>query len=489
MAFGLQQQADLSAASAYLHALDQVNAHRHTHAYAFGNGIARARHLLSRLGGAPRTMRRCVLIAGSKGKGSTAAMLAAMLSAAGYRVGLFTGPHLHNPLERFAIGCDEHLTLMSATRFTAFAEQIATVLTTWDHPEVGLPTRFEAFTAMAYRWFEEQGVDLAVMEIGIGGRDDAVNLAEPILSVITNISLEHTQILGRTLAEIAWAKAGILRAHGSAVIAPQTDEAERVIRAEADRLGLTDRLYRAEDYCTATSTHVHIDDAGLSGQWVSVRLRPCAPLARVIGHQAELFCPLLGDWQLENLATALTALGVLHAQGFPVCTAAVRAGLAGLRWPARFEVLRDAPLVIADGAHTPYAITRLCDSLRAYFPGRPVHFVLGVLRDKDAAGIMRAIANDAAKVTLTQPPSERALPAAQLAAAWQAGRPSVNHPPAEQICDPASALLRALSDAKPDDIICVTGSLHLAAQAAGWLQADRQSRCVPHLHRRNVGQA
>ncbi len=468
------QQAGLDAAIAYLHALDQQGAHQHTHAYAFGNGIARARHLLARLGGAPRVTRRCVLIAGSKGKGSTAVMLAAMLSAAGYRVGLFTGPHLHSPRERFAIGCGERLEVMSAAQFVSFAERIAAAITTWDRPEIGLPTRFEAFTAMAYRWFEEQRVDLAVMEIGIGGRHDAVNLAEPLLSVITNISLEHTQILGRTLAEIAWAKAGILRAQGSAVVAPQADEARQVILAEAERLGMTERLYFVENCCTAAPTRIQIDAAGSSGQWVRIHPRPGAPLARIIGACAELFCPLLGIWQRENLATALTALGVLHDQGFVIRAAAPRAGLAGLRWPARFEILRSAPLVIADGAHTPHAMAQVRDSLRAYFPGRPIHFVLGVLRDKDAQGILRAIAEDAARITFTEPPTDRALPAAQLLAIWQAHRHSAEQP-ASLIGDPALALRRALDEAGPRDIICVTGSLHLAAQAIRQLTPHPQS--------------
>ncbi len=394
-------------------------------------------------------------------------MLTAMLSAAGYRVGLFTGPHLHTPLERFVISHGGQWETMSEAQFASLADQIAAILGCWDRPELGLPTRFEAFTAMAYRWFEEQAVDLAIMEIGIGGRRDAVNLAEPALSVITNISLEHTQILGDTIAEIAWAKAGILRAGGSAVIAPQTDEAKRVILAEAHRLGMAKRLYFVEEHCTATLSRLQ---AG-GGQWACVRVHPSSPLVQVIGTSAELFCPLLGHWQLENLATALTALGALYDQGFVVHALAVQSGLAGLRWPARFEILRDAPLVIADGAHTPYAIACLRDSLRAYFSGRPRHFVLGVLRDKDATGMLKVIAEDAARITCTAPPLDRALPADQLLAIWQAHYVNGHGPPAVQISDPELALQRALDEARPDDIICLTGSLHLAAQASRWLRA------------------
>ena len=474
MAADSQQEGAFAAAVSYLHALDRHSAHQRTHAYAFGHGIARARHLLSRLGGAPRATHRCVLIAGSKGKGSTAAMLTAMLSAAGYRVGLFTGPHLHTALERFVIGHGGQLETMREAQFVALADQIAAIIATWERTDLGLPTRFEAFTAMAYRWFEEQAVDLAVMEIGIGGRHDAVNLAEPILSVITNISLEHTQILGSTLAEIAWAKAGILRARRSAVIAPQTDEAKEVILAEAHQLGIADQIHLVEAHCTATRSRVQIDAAGASGQWACVHLHPRNPLAQVIGTCTELFCPLLGDWQLENLATALTALSILHAQGFTVCATAIRTGLANLRWPARFEVLHNAPLVIADGAHTPYAAARLCSSLRAYFPDRPVHFVVGVLRDKDTAGILKAVAQCAARVTCTTLPLDRALPADQLLAIWQAQHRNGHAPPATLIHDPEHALRCALDGARHDEMICVTGSLHLAAQASRWVKANLQ---------------
>jgi dihydrofolate synthase/folylpolyglutamate synthase len=145
--------------------------------------------------------------------------------------------------------------------------------------------------------------------------------------------------------------------------------------------------------------------------------------------------------------------------------------LAGLRWPARFEILRDAPLVIADGAHTPYAMARLRDSLRAYFSGQPRHFVLGMLRDKDAASILKIIAEDAARITCTAPPLDRALPADQLLAIWQTRFGDGHGPPVMQISDPEIALQRALDEARPGDIICVTGSIHLAAQASRWLRA------------------
>lgn len=468
---------DFSSAVAYIHALDRVGTPQHTHTYAFQHGIARARRLLERLGGAPTATTRCVLVAGSKGKGSTAMMLSAALSAAGYRVGVFTGPHLLSPLERFVVSQHARPTQMSEAQFAAYAAQIAHVVETWDRSELGLPTRFEALTAIAYHWFEAQAVDIAVMEIGIGGRHDAVNLAEPLVSVITNISLEHTQMLGRTLAEIAHAKAGVLRAGGAGVIAPQPAEVTRVILDEARRLGNRDRLYFAEACCSVTCAGIAVGaTTGKSGQWLRVQMQgACADKASTeTNSHALLFCPLLGRYQLENAATAITAIQALRAQDYRISSADLRQGFASLRWPGRFEVLCRDPLIIADGAHTPYSMSQLCASLREYFPGRRIHFVIGALRDKDVRGIIQEAARVAASLTFTNMDAHRAVSSEQLLATWQTlglSRPQsgAQHRP-EVPCvftAPAvsSAVRQTLARAERSDVICIAGSLHLAALA------------------------
>lgn len=408
-------------------------------------------------------------------------MLAATLSAAGYRVGIFTGPHLHSPLERFTISQHGRSAPMSEAQFTAYAAQIARILETWDRPELGLPTRFESFTAMAYHWFEAQDVDIAVMEIGIGGRHDAVNLAEPMVSVITNISLEHTQMLGRTLAEIAHAKAGVLRAQGAGVIAPQQDEVKRVILKEAQRLGNAERLYFAEACCSVACTGVHIGaTADESGQWLRVQMQgACGDEAatEVNDGREPLFCPLLGRYQLENAATAITAMQALRTRGYPISDADLRRGFASLRWPGRFEVLRHNPLIIADGAHTPYSMNQLCASLQEYFPGRRIHFVIGILRDKDVCGIIQEATRVAASLTFTDMDVRRAVSAEQLFATWQAFDSSTTDPQSDPqnrqvslhaftAVDISSAIRQAQMLADCNDIICVAGSLHLAALAA-----------------------
>ena len=469
---------NLQAAIEFIQSLDQIGTPQHSRDYHFLDGIARARHLLHRLGGAPRITTRCVLIAGSKGKGSTAAMLSSVLASAGYSVGLFTGPHLHTPLERFAIRfttegtehtekgrernvCSSGLgdlrdlcgfTLIAEDSFVDLVRRIYDIVAAWDRDDLGLPTRFEAFTAMAYRWFEEQAVNIAVMEIGIGGRLDAVNLAEPMLSVITNISLEHTQMLGNTLTEIAHEKAGIMRAGRPVVIAQQAPEAEQTLRTEAARMGALPVLAEGMWHCEPLRHQIEPD---CSGQWFTV--------ANSLSDDIQsFFVPLLGAYQLQNAAAVLAACEALGHMGMPVAPTAMRAGLANTHWLGRFELLGFKPIVIADGAHTPYSIQQLCASLREYFGQQRIHFIVGILRDKDSHGMLAAIARDAASVTLCDMPVRRAISATQLLEQWRElqlpGAPSL-------AADLREALSRVRAIASPDAVICVTGSLHLVAEA------------------------
>lgn len=352
---------------------------------------------------------------------------------------------------------------MSEATFIDLAERVRHIVALWDRPDLGMPTRFEAFTAMAYRWFEEQAVDIAVMEIGIGGRLDAVNLADPMLSVITNISLEHTEILGNTLPEIAREKAGIMRANRPVVIARQTDEALATLCAEARRVGA--RLVLAEDNWRCEFVRHEIQPQR-SGQWF---ITP-----NVFGDEA-LFTPLLGAYQLQNAATALAACAALNQLGLPISPAAIRSGLASVQWRGRFELLAFDPLVIADGAHTPYSIQQLCASLHEYFPGRRIHFIIGILRDKDARSMLEALADLAASVTICDMPVRRATPSEQLLTLWnEMPSPRALHTPTA-----AASLDEALSCARahvaPDDVICITGSLHLVAEAEQ-VQQERLER-------------
>ncbi|MCW1970845.1 MAG: Mur ligase family protein [Anaerolineae bacterium] len=400
-------------AADYIHSLDYVNQPQHTYQYAFDTGILRTRHLLARLGGAPTATTRCVLVAGSKGKGSTTIMIASLMAAAGYRVGAFTGPHLHRVTERFALYSPAQSLAprplkpqwMPEAQFVAYAEQIRAIIAAWDRPDLGFPTRFEAFTAMAYHWFEQQATDLAVMEIGLGGRRDAVNLAEPLVSVITNISLEHTQMLGNTLAEIAQEKSGILRANGYGVSAVQQAVVANVIRATAERLGSP--IEFAEQRWPVTSSRHQIDPHAI-GQWVTFPAFTAGP------PPLHTLLPLLGEHQLQNASAALAAVNALRQHGFVVDDAAAQRGLAGVYWPGRFEVASLNPTIVIDGAHTPYSMQQLGAALRQYFGARRIRLVLGILRDKDMDGILRAMHDFANTITFVQPGYRRAAPSPQM---------------------------------------------------------------------------
>ncbi len=456
---------NLKSAIDFIQSLDQLDTPQHSSEYHFTQGIARARYLLERLGGAPHATTQCVLVAGSKGKGSTTAMLASILASVGQRVGAFTGPHLHTPLERYSLshlsadaqeeGAGVRASLMPPRVFVDFVRRIRDIVEAWDRDDLGPPTRFEAFTAMAYRWFEEKAVDIAVMEIGIGGRLDAVNLAEPMLSVITNISLEHTQILGDTLGQIAREKAGIMRAGKPVVIAQQANEAMDALCAEVVRVGALPVLAESEWHCEFVR---HEIEPHRSGQWFVSPERH---------GDTSFFLPLLGAYQLQNAASVLAACDMLNRAGTGVVVdgRAVRAGFAATQWRGRFDLLGFDPIVIADGAHTPYSMEQLCASLRDYFYGQRIHFIVGILRDKDSRGMLEAISDTAASITLCDMAARRATPADQLLATWNElpqSRITIKPVLATRLHE---ALPQVLAHAQPDDVICITGSLHLVAEA------------------------
>ncbi len=431
--------------------LEALDAPGHTAVYAFEHGIPRARRMLERMGAAPALTQKCALVTGSKGKGSTVMLIAHALAAAGYRTGAFTGPHLRSPVERFRLSNPAGaLAEMPEAVFVQLTKQVCDIAANWDRPELGPPTRFEAYTAMAYRWFEQAGADIAIMEIGIGGRLDAVNLSEPMVSVVTNISLEHTQMLGDTVAAIAHEKAGILRATGVGISAAQSTEGAAALRQAAGAIGAPLRFAEVAWGCATRSVSL---GPRRIGQTFVTRAWPNLPLT----------IPLLGAYQLQNAAAALGALDALRERGYDRLTpAAIRTGFARATWPARFEVLRHAPMVIADGAHTPYSMEQLGASLRQYFPEQILRVVVGVLRDKDVRNILRAVAGFADDVILTQPDYHRAVPAAQLARLWTE---IAGNRPASVVVPAGMAVRTALSSASSGDVIIATGSLHTASEA------------------------
>lgn len=403
------------------------------------------RALLTRLDD-PQRGRGTIHITGSKGKGSTAAMVEAMLRAGGQRTGLFTSPHLHSETERIQIDGAP----ISRARFAAYVEQIQPHVTQV-LADVGPLTPFELRTALAFLAYREAGVQWQVVEVGIGGRLDSTNvLDEKHVSIFTPISLEHTAILGTTVAEITGDKAGILRAGCVAVMSPQRESAAGVLRARCADLGVP--LHEVAKECALS-----VDSATPDGQ--TVRLRTPRQTYRIA-------LPLLGQHQVENAATAVLSVEQLPAAGVTVDAAAVRQGLASVRWPGRMEVLKRSPTLLVDGAHTPDSAKRLGQGIRSTFSPRRVVAVVGLSADKDVEGFARALTGELGEISViaTRAMVSRSADVDRVAQAFAACESPVRSAP-----DVNHAVQDALAEATASDMVVVTGSLFVVAEARAWL--------------------
>jgi dihydrofolate synthase/folylpolyglutamate synthase len=387
-------------------------------------GLERIETLLGALGN-PEQRYALVQVGGTNGKGSTAAMLAAILKAAGRRVGLYTSPHLVSFRERIRVDGDAIAEDDVADGFDAIATLVARVDA----------TMFEATTALALDHFAREAVDVAVLEVGLGGRLDATTVGVPAVSVITRIDLDHQEILGPTLTAIAREKAAIIRA-GVAIASAQAPEAEAVVRERAAARGVPLLMEGRE-------LSVRVTARDLSGQTLDLagpgwRL----PAARI---------PLLGTFQPSNALLAAAAAHVLDVGREPMSV-----GLARARWPGRFEVLRYRDRqVVLDGAHNPAGARALAASLTEWFGEAAVTLIFGALRDKDVAGMLAPLAARASRVILTASSSPRAAAPDVLRAHVPVGAERV-----ETAASPAEAL--ALAERSPrTPVLCVAGSLSL----------------------------
>lgn len=409
--------------------------------------LARMHEILSQLGN-PHQQFPAVLVAGTKGKGSTAALLASILHAAGYRTGLYTSPHLHTFRERILVN-GELITKLHVAQGTALLQSLA--------PNFPGSTFFEWVTALAFDYFARQRVEIAVVEVGLGGRFDCTNVLTPRVSVITPISFDHTEILGDTLAKISFEKAGIIKPNVSVVVAPQELEAMGVIETVAAEKNapLTD---------VAVDWHWESQGSTVHGQTVRIREGEAEP------HTLSL--PLLGPHQCVNLATALATAQVLRAQSWKIPAGAIQRGIERVKWPARFEILKQpepVPVgivlggnnyIIADGAHNRASAHELALTLAQVFPNALVQFIFGASTDKDIAGMLQELLPHAAAFIFTQAHHARAASPealARLAAPYLV--------PIHTAPTLLEALLVARHLASPTDVICVTGSLFIAAEA------------------------
>ena len=418
-----------------------------------GTGLARTAWLCSALGD-PQRRYRSVHIAGTKGKGSTAVLLASMVRAAGYRVGLYTSPHLHTLRERIQIDGRP----IAPETFGALMAELAEADRALQraHPDWGAATAFELVTVLAFAAFARGPVDLAVIEVGLGGRLDATNVILPDVAIITRIGYDHMAILGSTLAAIAREKAGIVKPGRPVVSAPQEPEAARVIEAVAQERGAPLWLGGR--------------DWQVAGTWHRFAFRsPDRELA-------DLALALRGAHQVENAGVALASLPWLARVGVVVPESAIRQGLATAVWPGRLELLRESPSVVVDGAHNRESAQRLAEAVRESFRWRRLWLVLGIMRDKEIERIVAALAPLADTLCAVEGFAPRAAAAERLLAAWAA---SAEGKPAASFSSVEAALRAALEQADPADLVLVTGSLSMVAaarEALGVAASDPRER-------------
>ncbi len=402
-------------------------------------GLCRIGELMRRLGSPHRDL-KIVHIGGTNGKGSTAVMLASILQKAGYRVGIFTSPHLHSYTERFQVNGAE----IARKNVANLLSEIRPCLEDMVREGFEHPTEFEVSTALAFLYFSRKKVDLLVLEVGLGGAVDSTNIVTPLVSVITNITMDHMDCLGHSLEEIARTKAGIIKP-GVPVVTAADGVGLRVIKEVSQR------------------EHSRLVIVGRDVTWKHISLSEKGQCFTIQGRRQsyeKLKLPLLGRRQQVNAATAVAAAEILMETGRVISAGAVSEGLAAVQWPARFEILRKKPLVIIDGAHNYEGARSLRQALEEHFPGRRLILVIGMLADKERARVVAELAPLAEAVVVTRPNSPRAGDWRELA------REAGNHTSSFYLVeDVGDAVNRAMSLAGPADLVCVTGSLYMVAEA------------------------
>jgi dihydrofolate synthase / folylpolyglutamate synthase len=414
--------------------------------------------LLAEALGNPHLKIPCVHIAGTNGKGSTAAMLESILRAAGLRTGLYTSPHLERINERLRIAGDDISDEKFAAAWTRVHSTIERLLA--EGKLEAHPTYFECVTAMAFVAFAEAGVQFAVYEVGLGGRLDSTNIVQPEVAVITSIDFDHENFLGHSIAEIAGEKAGIIKPGVPVVSSVERPEARAVIASRAGELNSPlveiDTAWNVET--TATS----------EGRYLAVAKSadPSAKLAVAL----EIEPPLAGRFQIRNALAAATAAQLLLLRSFEISAASIEQGIRAARWSGRLERLAERPSVYLDGTHNPAGARELLKFWQENFRGRRIHLVYGAMRDKAVDEIAGLLFPAADSVILTEPLQPRAISAPLLAemTAHLARNSTI-------VRDPAQALEHAIAVAGPEDAVFATGSLYLV----GDLRAYWHQRPVP----------
>lgn len=389
----------------------------------------------------------CIHIAGTNGKGSVALIISTVLHQAGYRVGRFISPHIHSYRERFSVNnqeIKEHVLLDCLHKIEGNLEKMS-------GQGYDRVTEFELLTAMAFQFLADSKVDLAVLETGMGGLYDSTNVVSPLLSIITGIDYDHQSYLGKSLKEIALNKAGIIKPEVPVVIGEMDAKALQVIQDRAQCQGSS--LFPAS-LCQVKRR----GNPAIDGQVVEIK---CPGL-----EIDKVYFSLLGDFQLQNLAVALTSLMVLKQQGYNIKNEHIMNVLSTLKHPGRMELISSNPPIIVDVAHNPQAARALADSLNNLFPQKRRIIVCGMLDDKDSMAILQELGGDCRACVVTKPESERGLHWQQVAEQWQFLYPDKEVWIKEDI---EEAVKTGISLLGPDEYLLVAGSFYILDRARRYL--------------------
>lgn len=400
-------------------------------------GLDRIKKLLESMGN-PQKFLKCIHVAGTNGKGSTVSMIAGILAESGYKAGVYTSPYIHRFSERIRINDAE-----------ISAEKIAEIIGVLKEKTEQEPfftqdplTEFEIITAMAFQYFKEQGCDVVVLETGLGGRLDATNAIDsPEAAVITTINYDHTDILGKSLSEIAREKAGIIKDRCDVVLYPQEQTVEMLF----------------DEVCGQRAASLHkMDFSSLSpNSFLSASSFDGAIQSFDYGDYKALEISLLGRHQINNAAVAVQTIEILRKKGYRISDRDLRAGLKKAKWPGRFEIVNHSPVVVIDGAHNAEGAKALADNLKSYYPHRKITFVCGVLADKDYREMMKPLFPLAYRFAAVTPENRRALRAETLASFLNSYHSNVMT--GRTIRDTVS---HCLNTASREEVICVFGSLY-----------------------------
>lgn len=402
----------------------------------FGHGLERTARLLADLGD-PHHGLRLVHVAGSKGKGSVCALAASAAEAAGLRTGLYTQPHLHSFRERFQIDGQP----IDPPSFARLVDRMRVAVERTADETLGLPTTFEISTAMALAWFRSEEVDLAILEVGLGGRLDATNVVTPDITAVTTIVREHTRLLGDTLPEIAREKAAIAKPGVPMLVSDQSPEIVEAIRAVAKAVGAAVQVVPA----LATNRSANWRDA----RAVTVARDPLSGDALPLG--------LAGQHQARNAGLAYALCRTLADRGVAIPRDAIRAGFGAARWPARLELVASDPPVVVDGAHTVEAVAVVVDTLRRQLNLQRGPVIFGALRDKSVRRMAEALRPFATRLLVIQPRHPRGMPASEVLNQLDGPVGATAAPGA------ANALTLARDAARPGQAVLAIGSLAVAA--------------------------